>query len=306
MHPGRLVMNLVLLWARLEARVMPASWLHAMGRWSARFAVRWLPGLRAGLLGNARRLLGVAAPYEARLALGTQVLESFSRFFVELLLADRGLPSGGERLLERMRGLEHAEAARARGKGVICVTLHMGNYELGTLLLPRLIQPVGVVYRPDPWGLFERLRSVRRQARAVQEIPTTDPLFVISARRLLEQKGVVLAAVDLGFAAPGGELFPFLGGWARFLTWPAHLSRSTGAPILPCFIVRGPAGEYQIELEAPVFPAEAGDAAGIMQRLLPVLEAYVRRYPEQWLIVHPYWVDGPEETEHGPPGRRAG
>lgn len=293
-------MNVVLLWARLEARVMPASWLHAMGRWSARWAVRWLPGLRAGLLANARRLLGVAAPYEARLALSVAVLESFSRFFVELLVADRGLPSGGERLLERMRGLPHAEAARARGKGVICVTLHMGNYELGTLLLPRLVQPVGVVYRPDPWGLFERLRSLRRQESAVREVPTTDPLFVVTARRLLAEQGVVLAAVDLGFAAPGGEAFPFLGGWARFLTWPAHLSLNTGAPILPCFIVREPGGEYQIALEAPVYPEECGDAAGIMQRLLPVLERYVRRYPEQWLIVHPYWVDEPQEVSHEP------
>lgn len=286
---GRAALNLVILWARLEARVLPASWLHAMARWSARFAVAWLPGLRAALLDNARHLLGIAAPYEARLALAVAVLESFGRFFVELLLADQTLPSGGERLLERMKGREQADAARARGKGVICVTLHMGNYELGTLLLPRLIQPVAVVYRPDPWGLFERLRSSRRRASQAREIAATDPLFTLSARRVLDQGGVVLAAVDQGFPGPGGEDLPFLGGWARFLTWPAHLSRLSGAPLLPCFIVREPDGEYQIELGPAIFPEDEPDAAAIMRRLLPVLADRVRRHPEQWLILHRYW-----------------
>lgn len=288
---GRVLLNLVLLWGRLEARILPLSWLHAMSRWSARFTVRFFPGVRRALLDNARHLLGPAAPHEARMALAIGVLESFGRFFVELLTADRVLPSGGERLLAEMRGREHADLARAGGKGVISVTLHMGNYELGSLLLPRLIQPVAVVYRPDPWGLFEALRSRRRRERDVQEIAATDPLFVVSARRVLAQGGVVLATVDLGFPYPGGERFPFLGGWARFLTWPAHLSLATGAPLLPSFIVRGPDGEYRIELEEPVWPDKAGDAAGIMQALLKVFERQVRAHPEQWLILHRYWSE---------------
>ena len=290
-HVGRALLNLALLWGRLEARVLPLSWMHAMGRWSARFAVRFVPGVRRALLDNGRRLLGPAAPHEARLALAVGVLESFGRFFVELLTADHGLPSGGERLLAEMRGRENADAARAADKGVISVTLHMGNYELGSLLLPRLIQPVAVVYRPDPWGLFESLRSRRRRERQVEEIAATDPLFVVSARRVLAQGGVVLATADLGFPHPGGERFPFLGGWARFLTWPAHLSLATGAPLLPSFIVRGPDGEYRIELERPIWPGEAGDAAGIMRSLLRVFERRVRAHPEQWLILHRYWSD---------------
>lgn len=284
----RWFMNAVVLFGRLEALVMPVSWLFAMGRWSARAIFRWVPSIRAALLANAEHLLGPSSTPAERERQGVAVLTSFSRFFVELLTPRKtGLPLDVD-LHDLVRGMQHAEAARAKGQGVICVTLHMGNYELGPMLIPQLVdQRVAVVYTPDPWGVFERLRSGRRRARRVEEIPITGALFTVEARRVLEDGGVVLAAADVGFAHQRGKPYPFLDGTARFLTWPAVLSRSSGAPLVPCVCFRDPElGEYRFEMRPAIEPGEVDD---MMRELVGVFGEFVRRFPDQWLILHPYW-----------------
>ncbi len=59
--------------------------------------------------------------------------------------------------------------------------------------------------------------------------------------------------------------------------------------MLPCFLVRREDGKYQLHMEEPIFAAAGDEPDDLMRRLVPVLEEYVRRYPEQWLIVHRYW-----------------
>lgn len=283
----RWFMNLVVLFGRLEALVLPVSWLLAMGRWSAHLIFRFVPSMRAALLENAEHLLPDATPAQ-REQHGVAVLTSFSRFFVELLTPRKtGLPLDVD-LYTLVRGMQHAEAARAQGQGVICVTLHMGNYELGPMLIPQLVdQRVAVVYTPDPWGVFERLRSGRRRARQVEEIPIQGALFTVEARRVLEEGGVVLAAADVGFSHQRGKPYPFLDGTARFLDWPAVLSRSTGAPLVPCVCYRDPElGEYRFEMRAAITP---GEVDAMMRELVGVFGEFVRRFPDQWLILHPYW-----------------
>ncbi|MEZ6184257.1 MAG: hypothetical protein R3F62_04500 [Planctomycetota bacterium] len=208
----RLVLNAILLLARLEAALIPVSWMFAMGRASARWGIRLSPGLRRNLEENARQLLGPASTPQMRRALAIQTLESFSRFFVELVCAGRYRPPGADTLLERIRGYDAAERAKDRGQGVIGLTLHMGNYELGAQVLPDLVSPVAVAYNRDPWGLFERLRSSARRASRVEEIAITpSPFFTVDARNVLARKGLLLAAADRGLPTDRGSSYRFLG-----------------------------------------------------------------------------------------------
>src|SRR5690606_19316114 len=102
----RAAMAAMMLWARFERRVLPVSWLYAMGRASARTMYLWLPSMRRALHANARRLLGPAAGYTARQRLALAVLESYTRFFVELLTAPKTYPDPAT-FLARMVGRAH-------------------------------------------------------------------------------------------------------------------------------------------------------------------------------------------------------
>lgn len=289
----RAAMAAMMLWARLERRVLPVSWLYAMGRASARTMYLWLPSMRRALHANARRLLGPTAGHTARQRLALAVLESYTRFFVELLTAPKTYPDPAA-FLARMVGRAHGEAARDRGQGVIAVTLHMGNFELGPMLLRQLSdRPVAIVYRKDPFGLIEAMRSEQREQHGLEEIDTGNALFGVRALDVLRRRGFLLAAADIGFegGAQRGKRYPFLGGWARFLDWPARLAVASGAPIVPSFVVRDAAGEYRVEMCEAILPEAEGDAEAIMRRLVAAFEVYARRYPEQWLILHRYWED---------------
>ena len=281
----------MMLFARLEALVLPASWLYGMGRYSARKIMRHAGGIRDGVKANGRRLLGPETSDDELHAFGVRVLTNFSKFFVKLLRSPKDYPTS-ERLLETMQGREHGEHVLGLGRGAICVTLHLGNYELGTLLAERF-QPAAVVYRPDPYHLVEKLRSRTRDLVEVGEITTDRPMFGVQVLDLLRRGGSAFVAGDIGFEGEAvGAEFPFLDGRARFHDWPARLSIASGAPILPCFVpFEGEDAEERIHLEEPILPEDAGDADEIMRRLVAVFERYVRRYPDQWLILHDYWVE---------------
>lgn len=293
----RALMGAVLLWARFEAAVLPVSWLYAMGRASARTLYLWVPGLRRALDDNARRLLGPQASPLERRRHGVRVLEGFSRFFVELLTAPDTYPSQ-EAFLSRVEGLEHAKEAWARGKGVIGISLHMGNMELGPMLLRGLVGPMAIVYRRDPFGFLEAMRSRARQASAIEEIDTGTPMFGVRVLDVLRRGGFCFLAGDIGFPDPRrrGRPYPFFGEPARFLAWPARLALASGAPLLPCFVLRDRAGSYYARIEPPL-EAE-GEVDALMARLVEIYERYVREHPDQWLILHPYWAGStPERPE---------
>jgi lauroyl/myristoyl acyltransferase len=288
-------MTLFVFVGRLQVLLLPLSAPFWFGRVGVRLMFRLLPGMRSALLDNAAHVLGPESTPAERKTLALGVLINFSRFFVELLSAPLTYPDP-DAFFSRERGKEHGLAAHAQGKGVIGITLHMGNFELGSMMLAGRFDPVAVVYHRDPYGALETLRSRKRSDHKVEEIATdASRFFTVPVRNVLRRGGFALVAGDVGFAHQKGEVYPFLGGHARFLTWPARMALSTGAPILPCFVVRGEDGNYAPIMEPAIDPAEAGDVDTLMKRLIAVYEVYVRRYPDQWLILHKYWEDAAHE-----------
>jgi Kdo2-lipid IVA lauroyltransferase/acyltransferase len=282
---------------RVLTFLLPVAALLWWARVSSGVIYRFLGPVRRAHRHNARYLLPDADP-AARQAMGKAVFQSFARFFVEMLTAHRRPVAGEEGYaMEHMRGGEHWEAARALGKGVIALTLHMGNYELGARLVARLHPRVAVVFNRDPIGIFEQLRSRHRTTQGIEEIVIDDsPLFGVSAMRVLREDGVVVACADQGFPHERGRSYDFLGGRAPFIPWPARVALATGAPLLPSVVVRDETGNYTVEMASPVLPRPGVDADQLMQELVCAFEPFVRRYPDQWLIIHRYWEHDPDTS----------
>ena len=273
-------------------------------RWLARVigrAVFWIPAARHGLLLNAQHILGADSSANERRNLAYGILDSFALAISDLILADRlwrhqinnavDEPPANVEIENFEKFTKINEDARQRG--LVMVTLHMGSYEAACMLLTKQREQVTIVYHRDPAGFFEELRSKQRTLFPIEEKPIdTSPFFAVDLLQRLRDGGTVLIAGEIAQQLHG-ENFPFLDGTAQFSPWPARLAVTAGVPILPAFIVRPGLESYRIHMEDAIHCSETDDPSQVMERLVKVFEVYVKRYPDQWLMVRPFWNESP-------------
>jgi len=196
----------------------------------------------------------------------------------------------------RTEGLEHYLAAKARGKGVLIITGHLGAWELSSFYHSLMGYPMGMVIR--------RLDN-RKLDEYVNRMRCLHGNFVLSkddfGRGLLtamHEGGTVGILMDTNMTPPQGEFVKFFGIDACTGTGLAHIARRTGATVLPGFMFWEP-GEKKYVLrfgEEVAIPHTENAAADILegtQQCTTVLEPWIRRYPDQWLWIHRRWKTRP-------------
>ena len=196
--------------------------------------------------------------------------------------------------LSEWNGWELFAAARARNNGVLLVTPHLGDWELGGAFLARKGVKLLVLTQPEP---DERLTEIRRVSRARWGIETlvvgTDPFAFVEIIKRLQDGATVALLVDRPPVATAVtvELFgkPFQASIA-----PAELARASGCALVPVFVVRQ-AGGYR----ASVLPEIAYDRAGLGNRaarvgltreIMRTFEPIIRENATQWYHFVPIWV----------------
>jgi KDO2-lipid IV(A) lauroyltransferase len=238
-----------------------------------------LENLRAAVERGALRIPDSWTPEDV-------VRESFSnmgRYLSEIVKVYFGLGDGIIRDVQ-VEGLEHHEKARARGKGVIFVTGHCGNWELWALTLPTMIgRAWGVARRQsNPYVDWFIVKARERYGGSV--------IFKEGALRktisVLRQGGTVGVVMDQAVLRKEGVLVDFLGAPAWTTRLPAALARKTSAAVIPTFIYRKDKG-YVIRIHPEVeLPGEDAADTRIMTEYV---EGYIRENPSRWLWVHRRW-----------------
>jgi lauroyl/myristoyl acyltransferase len=192
-----------------------------------------------------------------------------------------------------VEGIEHFERARAAERGTVLVTAHMGNPEVGAVGLGRDIGKVHVLYWRDRFDKAEEFRTRMRARNNVIGIPVdASPFSVVPALRVLRDRGVLAAHADRDFNDQGWTL-DFFGAPAKFPPGPFLLAERVGALLLPVFIVLEPDRRFRVIYHEPIDLTGAGSpeerVRSAMERWLVVLEAQIRRHPEQWYCFYPFW-----------------
>ncbi len=186
-------------------------------------------------------------------------------------------------------GLERFERALARGRGVLVVSAHLGNWELGGLMLALLGHPITTAYRPTGHRRLDRLFEAQRNARGLHAVPLGD-----AARELtdtLRRGGVAALLGDRDFS-PHVHPVPFFGQTASLPRGPAVLAARTRACVLPCFLIRGVDDHYLMEFESPIDPTEGGGVETLQRRIVEALERTIGLHPYQWFIFDDFWRAG--------------
>ncbi|HEX5757517.1 MAG TPA: LpxL/LpxP family Kdo(2)-lipid IV(A) lauroyl/palmitoleoyl acyltransferase [Arenimonas sp.] len=182
----------------------------------------------------------------------------------------------------RVSGLEHVEALRASGRGVLLVSCHFTTLELCMRLMCRHL-PVAGMYRPHRQPVMEW--AVKRgRMRYAAGMFTREELR--PAIRHLKQGGILWFAPDQETKGGHSVWAPFFGRPAWSLTSTHQLARLSGAAVLPMFHRRLPDGSYELEVGAPLEDFPGNDETADTARIMALFETLIRRAPEQYLWVH--------------------
>ena len=198
-------------------------------------------------------------------------------------------------MVESVIGYSRIVAGRERGNGVILLTGHVGNWEIGGLMLAEMKQPIHVVLVPDIFPAVEKSRRELHERAGITEI-RVDQSFAptLAVLRALKANAIVAMQGDRDFNNTGIAV-PFFGKEAFFPRGPLLMAMSTAATVLPAFIVRVPDGRYRAIVEEPLEIVREGDRetalAENVRRYVAILERYVAANPEQWYCFYPFWED---------------
>ena len=169
----------------------------------------------------------------------------FLRFCTDFARLRRG-PSVVDRLVARTEGLERIDEAARAGRGLLLVSAHLGNWELGAAIAARRGVAVTVVSERAPDRALDRWREETRARCGVGTAYLGDPALAPRILEALRAGGCVAMLVDR-------EPEPGAGA--------ARIAALTGAVILPAFVPFLPDDRYAAIVEPPARDAEALRAA---------------------------------------------
>jgi len=219
----------------------------------------------------------------ARRALVDANLRDIGMMLVEFALGWMGSDRRIASIPTRIDGLEHLQAARAQGRGVLLVGGHFSHLELCARLVSERIRIAGMYRRMDS-AVFE---WVVLRARLHYADAMFDKEDIRGTVKYLRSGGTLWYAPDQDMRSKDNVFVPFFGVPAATITATHHLARMSGAVVIPFFHRRLPGGEgYALRLGAPLEDFPGADAGADTARVNACIEQMVREAPEQYLWVH--------------------
>ena len=192
----------------------------------------------------------------------------------------------------RYEGLENYQQAKARGRGVLVATAHLGNWEFSAFAHALLTEPMAVVARPMDNPLLDELVT-RYRAMSGNRVIGRGQNFLRPLVETLRDNGAVGILADQNVTADRGVFVEFFGRKACVDAGLARLAHRTGAAVVPGYALWSETeGRYVLHFEPEI--EMSGDAQADTQAVQARLEAAIRRAPEQWLWIHRRWKTRPE------------
>lgn len=261
--------------------------------------VRLLRPLLGKLDGFGNSNLQIAFPQATaaqRGALLEQQYRSLGWLLAEFALMRRYTAEQVMSEVMRYEGLQHYLDARAKGKGVLVLTGHLGAWELSSFVHSLLGHPMGMVIRRLDNPLVDALVNGIRCQHGNRILHKDD--FARGLLRAMQAGETVGILMDTNMTPPQGIFVPFFGQAACTASGLARVARKTGAAVLPGFLLWIDAEQRYVlhfgeELRLVQTADAEADAHANTALFARVTEEWVRREPGQWLWLHRRWKTRP-------------
>ena len=191
------------------------------------------------------------------------------------------------------------ERARARGKGIILVLGHIGNWEL-TSRLSRYVQPNAAIAKRTWHGSLDAMIERFRGENGVGTFWRDDPATGRHMLKLFKAGGTLGILIDQDIADVQSVFVPFFGRLAATPRAAADFALRFGAAVLVVTCHRrGPGARdgHRLDVEEVPVRADATDREAEVVRLtaacVAVQERAIRRHPAEWVWMHQRWKTRP-------------
>jgi lauroyl/myristoyl acyltransferase len=282
---------------------LPRRLSYGLGDTGAWLAYRSLTGTTNGLIDNFRAVFPGESDAALR-KLAALTYRTYARDVVDFIRSltldpdrarrlfttnlaenDDGAGAGVRPKIERLLGM---------GKGVILVSGHFGNWEIGSVMLRAYGLPLTIIAMQEKSETVNRMRHDFRERMGVDTLEVRQSMdTALQIRRRLADNRIVAMLMDRHVDRDRVPV-TFFGRRAFFLRTPALLGYLTGAPLLPCAIVRREGQPFDVIAGDPIFVSREGNrdasVAAAAQAFATQLEPLIREAPHCWYQFYPYWA----------------
>ncbi len=196
-------------------------------------------------------------------------------------------------------GMEHFERAHARGKGVVGVTGHLGNFELLAAYISSLGYRCAVIGRQMYDRRMDQLLVSNREAMGLTNISVGEsPRHLLS---WLREGGVVGVLIDFDSISIRSDFVPIMGRMALTPIGQSLIGLRAGAAFVPIVCVRAAEDRYRVIVRPEVTIEPTGDVEADARAMTAAcsreLDELIFSYPDQWPWLKNRWLT---PTTHRP------
>jgi Kdo2-lipid IVA lauroyltransferase/acyltransferase len=230
-----------------------------------------------------------------RLAILRKTYRNFGRMAAEWAHFPQLGPTNIERYVT-YAGREYWDDAieRSRGRGILVLTGHFGNFELLSVAHSIYGNRIAIVQRPNRNPILDCAIAARRHRFGNLTVARKGAAREVM--RLLRDNWMVAIPLDLD--TRHGAFVDFFGTPAATNPALARIAMVTGAPVLPAFMVRqGDTSRHQITILPVIEVRDTSDRRECVhsytQVFTSVIESMIRRHPDHWNWIHRRWKTRP-------------
>lgn len=186
------------------------------------------------------------------------------------------------------------DEAVAAGRGVVIVTIHFGNWDLGAAALAAHDYPINAIAESFRYPPMDRLVQGSREKLGMRVIG--HERLGPTVFRALRNGELLAMLIDVANDEQHGLCVDFFARPALVSSAPARIALRTNAWVVPAVVIRGPHDDLDIR---PIIDTSLGafapsgdqerDIAELTRLIMESLERTIRRYPEQWFIFRRLW-----------------
>jgi len=283
------------LLAQFLSRHLPRRFTYWLAlRISDRFFAKDVEGRRA-VMANLAHILqarNFKASEQTLARMARRTFQLFGKYLVDFFKFSRMTLPEVKRLVS-IEHLDYLEEARKLENGVIFITAHIGNWELGGAIMTALGYRLNVVFLPQRLDKINKLFDQQRKQRGLQLIPIGQAARGVL--QALKRKECVVMLADRDFTAHHHSV-EFFGKPAQLSSGPARIAVRTRTPIVPAFVLRQKDDTFLLRFYPPIIIRKDSTQEDINAKIAAVMEKEIAQNPSQWFIFENFWQD---KNNHG-------
>jgi len=272
------------------ARVLPLKLCYGFAGFVARIFFTFAKEGKRELKNNLKIVLGEETTDKELDSRALAVFKNFAKYLSDFFKFYKFSESELSKKI-KIEGNENIDEGLLDGKGLLVLTLHLGNWELGGAVVGSLKYPISAIVLEHANKRVNDFFIRQRDLNGLRSIP-------IGARikecfKALKRNEIVAIVGDKDYTSDGLKV-KFFEKDAYMPKGPAVISLRTGAPIVFCVLVREEDGSYVMRFDKPIRFNPTGsydkDERALMGEYLRKFEHYIKKYPDQWYAFRRIWV----------------